>query len=110
MTDKIYNIVEEVLKENKQARDDDFLLVISVYVKLGYAKRLPLGVMIEYKNIENAPAFETITRIRREIQNNEGRFQASEETRFKRIINQDKMHTKYSSKGRADTFPNSQFS
>ena len=76
--------VLEVLKENEESRGNDFLLTMNVYVKMGFAKRLPLGIMIEYKQIESAPAFETITRIRREIQNNEGLFKPSEEIQEQR--------------------------
>lgn len=107
MTDTIYQAVEEVLKENPKAREDDFLLVIAVYVKLGYAKRIPLGVQIMYENIEFAPAFETITRTRREIQNTEQRLQASDEVILRRVFQENKFHTKYSGKARADTMQNS---
>lgn len=76
--------IEEVLKENEKARNDDFVLCINVYVKMGFARKLPLGILINYKNIESAPAFESISRIRRDIQNNEHRFVPNEETRDKR--------------------------
>ncbi len=82
---RIKDFVEKVLKENGQARNDDFLLVMNVYVKMGFARKFPLGIMIKYQGIESAPSFETITRIRRQIQNEENRFIADEETRSKRI-------------------------
>lgn len=110
---KIKNIVEEILKTNPKSRDDDFLLTMLTYVKMGYAKRIPLGIKILFKNIEFAPAFESITRCRRIIQHNEGRFQASEETQIKRSTNEVKIHnyfSKYSPKSRLDTMPNSYMS
>lgn len=81
----VKDYVELVLKENEEARNNDFVLCLNVYVKMGYAKKLPLGILINYKNIESAPAFETITRIRREIQNEENRLMPNKETRDKRI-------------------------
>ena len=108
--ERIKDCVEQVLKEFPETRDNDFLLTIHVYLKMGFAHRIPLGVVIHYDKIQYAPAWETITRIRREIQNNEGRFQASNETQIKRMLQETSYHTKYSPRSRADTFPNSQFS
>lgn len=97
MIDKIKPYVMEVLEENKEARDDDFLLTMSVYVKMGFARKLPLGVMIEYKNLEFAPAFETITRIRREIQHDMGLFKPSQEAQVKRHTQKAVIEERYTS-------------
>ena len=102
----IYEIVEEILKKTPETRSDDFLLVIKTYVKMGYARRIPLGVVIEFKNIENAPAFESITRCRREIQNTEGRFLPEEEIENRRRNKQEKMRWKYSEKKQERTTHN----
>lgn len=95
---EVKEFVEEVLKENEEARNDDFVLCLNVYVKMGYAKKQPLGVLIEYANIEFAPAFETITRIRREIQNNEGRLTAREDVEERRQKRREETHAYYSGK------------
>lgn len=59
----IKEVVESILKEYPITRDDDFLLCIRVFLRLGYAHALPEGkIQIDLKNIEFAPAFETITR------------------------------------------------
>lgn len=96
--DTIKPYVEEVLKENAQARDNDFVLIMNVYVKMGFARKLPLGIMIEYKNIDSAPAFETITRIRREVQNEENRLRPSPEVEEKRQKQRHEIYARYSTK------------
>ncbi len=109
MNDTIKEFVEEVLKEYPKSRDDDFLLCLHTYIKMGFAKRSPLGIMIYFKNIDSAPVFETITRIRREIQNDENRLKPSEETQLKRINNEIKIHDYFASKSskNLDTMKNS---
>ena len=94
----IRDIVNDVLKDNQKARDDDFLLCALVYARMGYAKRSPLGITIYYKNIDFAPAFETITRIRREIQNTEHRYEASDEVKMKRWKHEISLRDYYKSK------------
>ncbi len=101
-------VVEDILKEYPRTRDDDFLLVIHTYVRLGFAKRIPTGVNINFNLIENAPSFETITRIRREIQNSENRFLPSQNVQEKRSLKRDIITSYYSSKRTvAESFPNS---
>lgn len=107
--EKTKDFVEAVLKEFPEARDNDFLLCVHVYMKMGYAHRIPLGIVLHYENIEFAPSFETITRMRREIQHNEGRYPSSEFVTTQRKVQRDEFNYRYSSKGRADSFPNSQF-
>jgi len=87
---KIKEIVEQILKEYPRTRDDDFLLCLHVLIRMGYARKSQTSITIYYKNLEFAPAFETITRIRREIQNNEGRLSPSQETQEKRGKNEKK--------------------
>ncbi|MGA2130658.1 MAG: hypothetical protein ABSG05_03555 [Candidatus Pacearchaeota archaeon] len=103
-----YEAVEEVLEENEKARDDDFLLCVHVYLKLGFAHRIPLGIVIHYDKIEFAPAFETITRCRRLIQNREKRLRATPETELRRLNREIELHTYFSSKStKLDSFPGS---
>jgi hypothetical protein len=97
MNESIKEVVESVLKEFPITRDDDFLLCIRVFLRLGYAHALPEGkIQIDLKNIQYAPAFETITRERRNIQYNEKRYPASPETQARRIMNEIKTHSRYS--------------
>lgn len=104
-----YDIVEEVLEENEKAREDDFMLCIRVYLKLGFAKRSPHGITIYFENIEEAPSFETITRIRRTIQNTEERLKPNQEVQEKRDVYRKEIIHRYASKySRAETFPGSQ--
>jgi len=97
MEQTIKDIVESILKEYPITRDDDFLLCLRVLIRGGFAHALPEGkVQIDLTKLQYAPAFETITRVRREIQNEEHRFQASEEVQQRRILNEIKQHSKYS--------------
>ena len=113
MNETIKDVVEKVLKEYPKSRDDDFLLCLHVYIRLGFAKRSPLGITIYFKNQDSFPAFETITRIRRYIQHNEGRFLASMEVQLQRKNHEIQIHDYYAtkpySKSKAFTFPNSQY-
>lgn len=101
---EIYNYVEAVLKEDPRARDSDIWLVLEVLRKMGFT------IFIDYTKMADMPSFETITRIRREIQNTEGRLEASEFVKTQRKVNQQEHAYKFSSKSRADTMPNSQYS
>lgn len=72
MTEKIKKVVEEVLKEDEYARDNDVWLILQVLRRLGF------GVYIKYSELEKMPSFETITRCRRMIQNSEHHFEPSD--------------------------------
>lgn len=104
--DTIKEVVEQVLREYPETREDDFLLCIRVYIRMGFAKNINNKIQIDLTNpsFEFRPAFETITRTRREIQNDEHRLQASDEVQVRRIEREAYFHTKYA---RANTFPNS---
>lgn len=99
--------MNEILKDIPETRDNDFLLTMWVYVKLKHAKRQPLGILIKYEGIEEAPAFETITRIRREIQNKENRYQASEKVQENRSKREIEYREKHSKRVNVNSFPNS---
>lgn len=61
-------IVEKLLKEDPRCRDDDTWLIIQTLRKMGFV------FYIEYSDLHKIPAFETITRTRRIIQNKENRY------------------------------------
>ncbi len=68
MTEKIKRIVEGLLKEDPRCRDNDKWLIIQTLRKLGFK------FWIDYKDLEDIPAFETITRCRRTIQHEENKY------------------------------------
>lgn len=114
MNKTIKEVVEQVLKEYPITRDDDFLLCIRVFIRMNFAHALPEGkIQIDLTQIDKAPAFETITRARREIQHNERRFLASPEVQMQRFRHEVRLHDYYSAnsraspKSRANTMPNS---
>ncbi len=69
----IKTIVEGVLEDDEKARDNDIWLILQTLRRMGF------HIFINYGEIHKIPSFETITRIRREIQNKEGRFLAAQE-------------------------------
>lgn len=63
----------EVLREYPKAREDDHWLVYLVLTrKLGFKVYMP------YKDFKRMPSFETITRCRRKIQNDERLYQSDD--------------------------------
>ena len=66
---QLKKIVDEVLANHPITRENDTFLVIYVWRKLSKGK-FPY---VPYNVIINLPSPESITRIRREIQNDEGR-------------------------------------
>ena len=64
---KTENLVYKVLKDNKLARKDDFILIGSVLKKCGVDLNMPLGVFLATHINYDIPSFETITRCRRKI-------------------------------------------
>jgi len=65
-SDNIRNTVIEVLREDVRARDSDKWLIIQVLRKLG------INIYLDYSQLNDMPSFESITRCRRSIQNQEG--------------------------------------
>ena len=66
-------LVEDIMIREPNTRNSDKELVFSVLRELGIAKDTKHGYFILKKDIDDMPAFESITRIRRKIQNDEGR-------------------------------------
>lgn len=66
---KVEDIVKAVLKENKKARSDNFMLVYEVYCKIDRnLTRKPFSNVMLLHNEYNLPSFETIVRCRRKLQ------------------------------------------
>jgi hypothetical protein len=67
-------IVEEVLRTNDKARNSDKWLIIEVLKKMGFK------IFIDYKQLSDMPSFETITRCRRKLQEENPNLQSSYDT------------------------------
>ena len=65
-------IVEELLRDDPRCRKDDKWLIIQTLKKLGFS------FYIDYRDLEDIPAFETITKCRRKIQNEENKYNDEE--------------------------------
>lgn len=61
---KIKQIVDEIMTDDERAKNDDKWLIYKVVSKF-------TKIYIPFEDFDKFPAFETITRVRREIQNNE---------------------------------------
>lgn len=85
--------VEEVLKENPKTRDNYNLLVIQTLRKLG------LTIEVNESILETMPSIETITRVCREIQNQEQRLTPSESVKERRERKEKEFSNYYSGKG-----------
>ena len=63
-------VVEELLRDDPRCRSDDKWLIIQTLKKMGFS------FYIDYRKIKDIPAFETITKCRRKIQNEENKYNA----------------------------------
>lgn len=70
--DSVRNIVVKVLMEDVRARSDDKWLCYKVISKF-------TKIFIPYQDFHKFPSFETITRCRRKIQNDEGLYRPKTE-------------------------------
>ena len=68
--EKTKKIVEKLLREDPRCRNDDRWLIICVLREFG------IKFWIDYRKLEEIPAFESITRCRRIIQNKENKYNA----------------------------------
>ena len=73
-------LVEQILREDQRARDDDLWLTYRVYQKL-------TRVFIPFEDFARLPRPETISRARRKIQNDKGLYPPSPEARNRRRKN-----------------------
>lgn len=76
-------IVHQVLLENQNARNDDFILYDRV-VKVINPKLYEMGFTYVMNNHKGLPAFETISRCRRRLQNQYDDLKASQEVEMLR--------------------------
>jgi len=58
------DLVKEILAQDERARNDDKWLILKVVGRI-------TRIYIPYQDLEKIPSFETITRVRRKIQNEE---------------------------------------
>lgn len=89
MNDNIRNTVIEVLREDPRARDSDKWLIIQVLRKLG------INIYLDYSQLKDMPSFESITRCRRSIQNQEGLYPPSQEIDTQRGKQQQQFRQQY---------------
>ena len=61
-------IVESILEKKEKARESDELLICLVYKALGRDWTIPFGQMMSIVASQELPAFETISRCRRKLQ------------------------------------------
>jgi len=64
----IKSFVHDVLENDYKTRDSDTWLIFQVLREMGFK------IFIDFKDFKKMPSFETITRCRRFIQHNEGKF------------------------------------
>lgn len=76
---QVENIVKVILEENEQARNDDFVLITEVYNRLvPNVMNLTFNItMLGHKELR-LPAFESITRARRKLQEKHEYLRATE--------------------------------
>lgn len=63
---KIKSMVEQILAEYPEARDDDFILIALMYGKIGVSGEFS-KVMMDHKRL-GLPSFESIRRTRQKLQ------------------------------------------
>lgn len=78
---KIYNLVKEILTEYPPARDNDDILVCEFYRSIGVNIERPFRVIILNRSL---PTVESITRMRRRVQEDCIELRASEFTQRRR--------------------------
>lgn len=74
----IKNVVEEVMTLDPKTRNNDKWLILQVMRKLGFK------IYVDYADLKEMPSFESITRIRRFIQNTEGKLLPDKATDYQR--------------------------
>jgi len=85
--------VELVLKNDLRARDDDKWLIVEVLKKLGFnvmVEKNNVNINIPYYKFCSLPAFESITRCRRQFQEN-GLYPSTKRIRFIRRLEENSM-------------------
>lgn len=88
--DTLKKVVMKVMKDDSINRNCDKWLVINVLKELGFL------IKVEIDQVRHMPSFETLTRLRREIQNTDGELFADEEVQEMRDSKEDKIYSRYS--------------
>ena len=105
------NRIIYVLNKYPETRNDDNVLVLRLLINLGFAWRKENKIIIDLLNFQEFPSFESITRVRRELQNTEKLYLPNEKVKEQRQKTEVKYKEKYHiNKLSVDTFPNSQLS
>ena len=87
--------VERILKANPTARDSDKVLILEYLERYCGLKKLSTATLVKMrKAVVESPSFETITRRRREIQE-DGLFKASANAREARKAQEKAMRLRY---------------
>lgn len=93
--EEIRTQVERILKANPTARNSDKVLILEYLERHGGLKRLSTSALVALrKAVAESPSFETITRRRREIQE-DGLFRASANAREARKAQEKAMRLRY---------------
>lgn len=71
-------IVFQLLKNEQRCRSDDKWLSYRVYEEI--AKKHGKSIFVPYELFKEFPSFETISRVRRKLQHNDGLFTANNDT------------------------------
>lgn len=87
---KAKELVEEVLSTDIRARNNDLWLILQVWQKKQQVK-----LFIPYEELNRMISPETITRVRRDIQNHDGRLVATDPVIFARRSKQKKLRGYY---------------
>jgi len=82
---KLQYVIEEVLSEDKRARNSDKWLLIQVLRRMGFK------IYVDYNDLDQMPCFESIGRIRRKIQNEQGKYLPEDEVKKGRKENEKEM-------------------
>lgn len=81
----IENKVKEIMENNPETREDDFLLVLEVYRTYVDTRYTTIEYLLRnHKNL-GIPSMESITRCRRRLQEHYAYLRSSEETQDKRL-------------------------
>ena len=88
--ESLKSIISRILKRDERARDDDLWLYLKVLEEQGHK------IFIHWEELDSIPRPESISRIRRTIQNDEQQFTPSDETYKKRKKNFNESREYYS--------------
>jgi hypothetical protein len=94
--ESIRNNVVEILRKYPETRNNDNLLIIRFILKLGYARKKIDKITIDLLKFECLPSFESITRVRRDIQNKDKLYLPDKETIEKRTKSEREYKERYS--------------